>query len=348
MSTDAPTISVPSRASDRAVALWLIAVTGMVAAMIVIGGITRLTESGLSMVEWRPLVGWLPPLTDGEWQRVFDLYRQTSEYQLANAWMGLEDFKAIFWWEYIHRVWGRLIGVVFAVPFLMLAASGRIRRALYPRLILLFLLGGLQGAIGWWMVTSGFVDRTDVSQYRLATHLSVAFVILGALLWTVLDLTRQLTAQPAGENRRGGANLLLALVSITVVAGAFVAGLDAGLVYNEFPLMGGGIVPPEYGTMSPFWIDAFENPPTVQFHHRVLAVTTVVAALLFSIRARRSDTPPMVRRAAIAVAHLALLQAAVGVMTLLAQVPVALGALHQAGAVALFGCTVWLVWETRR
>jgi len=221
----------------RAIATWLFTMCGMVFAMVVIGGITRLTESGLSMVEWRALHDTFPPLSEAEWQRQFALYQRTPEFQVKNFWMTVDDFKTIYWWEWIHRTWGRLIGIVFIVPFLWFLVKGRVERALLPRLVFLLFLGGLQGGIGWWMVKSGLVDQPDVSQYRLAVHLTMAFVIQAFLFWTALDLWRGTFASGQPVRRRPMALSLLIL--FVVVSGAFVAGTDAGYIYNTFPLMNG-------------------------------------------------------------------------------------------------------------
>ncbi|WP_319024872.1 COX15/CtaA family protein [Nisaea sediminum] len=331
-------------AADRSVAYWLAGVAVMVFLMIVIGGITRLTESGLSMAEWRPFIGWIPPLSEAEWYRVFSLYQDTPEFQKVNSWMTIEDFKQIFFWEYLHRVWGRLIGIAFAAPFLILAVFGKIRRALYPRLGLLFLLGALQGAIGWWMVKSGLVDNPAVSQYRLAIHLGVAFAILGVLLWTVLGLLR--LPGEGDRHLRRHAVAVLHLIALTVIAGAFVAGLDAGLIYNTFPLMNGHVVPPDYAFAEPFWINIFENPATVQFNHRVIAILTFAAIVWLLVRAMRSeDLAPRTRLAVHALAGMGAIQVALGISTLLAQVPVWLGAAHQGGAALTFAAAVWVLFE---
>lgn len=330
----------PSKAERArpAVATWLFLSAFMVAAMVVIGGITRLTESGLSMVEWRPFMGWIPPIGDAEWQRVFDMYKATPEYSAANFWMSLDDFKTIFFWEYIHRVWGRLIGIVFALPFLVFLITGRIERALAPRLALLFVLGGIQGAIGWWMVTSGLVDEARVSPYRLAVHLSMAFLILGLLLWTALGLVQK----PSGGTRsqRIGAGHVLAAISITVVLGAFVAGTDAGFAYNTFPLMAGEFVPEGYWSSDLGWRTLVEHVPAVQFHHRWVAILTALLTLAFVARNRgKVEGPAKLALTLLAVAVLC--QVALGISALLAVVPVWLGALHQAGAVVLFSVAVW-------
>lgn len=330
--------------SRSAVASWLFFSAFMVAAMIVIGGITRLTESGLSMVEWRPLVGWIPPLGDAEWQRVFDIYKATPEYQTVNFWMSIDDFKTIFFWEYVHRVWGRLIGIVFAVPFLFFLLTGRIERSLVPRLLLLLVLGGLQGAIGWWMVTSGLVDEARVSPYRLTVHLSMAFLILGLLLWTALGLVQK----PSGGTRgqRIGAGHVLAAIAITVVLGAFVAGTDAGYAYNTFPLMGGQFIPAEYWNPDLGWRSLVEHVPAVQFHHRWIAILTALLTLVFVAR-HRNAVEGLGHLALTLLGVAVLVQVGLGIAALLAAVPVWLGALHQAGAVALFSTAVWTRYTLR-
>ncbi len=344
-------------AGDRATRIWLGWMCWLVAAMVVIGGITRLTESGLSMAEWRPLIGWIPPLSSAEWERVFALYRETPEFQDLNSWMTIDDFRTIFWWEYIHRVWGRLLGVAFAVPFVVLLVMGKIRRSLLPRLVLLFVLGGVQGGIGWWMVKSGLVDDPAVSQYRLAVHLSMALVIFCLLLWTVLDLLpSRADEKPVASGLRGPMVAVMALVSLTIVAGAFVAGINAGLIYNSFPFMGDGLVPPEYGAVTPWWRDAFENHASVQFHHRVIAIVTALVVLAVAHAAMRQDKQSGGSRAVLfgrltpwAAMSLAVgLQVGLGIATLLAHVPVWLGAAHQAGAVLLLAAVVWALHTSYR
>ncbi len=331
-----------SRDADRVIGFWLFGVAMMVAIMVVIGGITRLTGSGLSMVEWRPLLGWLPPLSDEQWTRVFALYQNSPQYLQVNSWMGLEEFRRIFWWEYIHRLWGRLIGLAFVLPFAWFLVRGKVRRGLKLRLFILLLLGGTQGAVGWWMVKSGLVDDPAVSQYRLTLHLGLAFVILGALLWSGFDLTLGSTAPRAPRFLYGHAVLALFCVSATVLAGALVAGLDAGLIYNTFPFMDGDIVPEDYAHLSPFWLNLTENPAAVQFHHRVAATVSVLVVLVLLLRVTRSDLPAERRLPVHLLAGLALIQAALGVTTLVFVVPLDLAAAHQAGAVALFAAAVWV------
>lgn len=336
-------MSAEARASKQ-IAAWLFACAGMVVAMMVIGAITRLTESGLSMVEWRPLIGAWPPTDPAEWQRVFDLYRQTSEYRLANQGMSLEEFKTIFWWEFIHRLWGRLIGVVFAVPFLVFLLLRRVPRGLTPHLAALFLLGGLQGVIGWWMVKSGFVDRTDVSQYRLTVHLGMAFGILGYLLWVALRLAAPRPAAGDGAPR-ALAWSTLAAVSFTVLAGGLVAGLNAGMTYNSWPLMDSDFVPAGALDLSPWWLNGFENIATVQFDHRMLAYASLAMVAWLWVAVRRASVPPRAHIAANAMAVMAVAQIGLGIATLLLVVPLPLAVLHQAGAATLFSLTLWVAYE---
>jgi len=337
---------------DRgAVATWLTVVAALIFAMVVLGGVTRLTESGLSMTDWRPVTGWLPPLNEAAWQAEFDAYRASPEYRQINAGMALDAFKTIYAYEYAHRLLGRVIGVVFFVPFLVFLARRRIDRQLAWKLAVIFALGGLQGGVGWFMVKSGLVDRPSVSQYRLAMHLGLAFLIYGAIVWTALSL-RHAPAYGAGEpwvpRLRRGAGWLLALVSVTAVSGAFVAGLDAGMIYNTFPLMGGQLVPADWGQIVPWWRNAFENPVAVQFDHRVLALTTVVATLALWAWSRRQRLSRRSRRIANLMALMVFVQAGLGIATLLAVVPVWLGALHQAGALVLFTLAIALPSSLRR
>jgi cytochrome c oxidase assembly protein subunit 15 len=295
------------------------------------------------MVDWRPLTGWLPPHDEAAWQAVFDLYRSYPEYRALGAEMTLGEFKTIFWWEYVHRLWGRLIGVVFAAPLVWFVLRRQVPRALLPRLAGLFALGALQGLVGWWMVTSGLVDEPSVSQYRLAVHLGLAVLIYAALLWTGFDVLwpRHRATRDAGSRTTGHARGLLALVFITILSGALVAGLDAGLSYNTFPLMDGGLLPPGALAVEPVWRNPFDNVALVQFDHRWLAITTVLVALALWLRDRR-------RPAAQAVLGVALLQAGLGIATLLLLVPVPLAAAHQAGALLLLTATLAYLHDLRR
>ena len=316
----------------RAVTAWLIFMAFAVAAMVSIGGITRLTESGLSMVEWRPLIGWLPPLSEAEWQRVFALYRKTPEFRQVNFSIDLDGFRQIFWWEYVHRLWGRLLGVFFAVPLAWFWLRGGIDRPLGARLLLLLALGALQGLIGWWMVRSGLADRPDVSAARLAVHLGMALAIFALLVWTLLDRIR-----PQQGRRPVSAWMLPGLIAAAIVSGALVAGNNGGLIYNSFPLMDGALLPADYRN-GPSWVaDMLENPAAAQFHHRWLAVAVLLAVAAAWLRAGglRARAAEHMLLAAV------LLQAGLGLATLLAVVPLGLAALHQLGAVLLLAAVLF-------
>ena len=316
----------------RAVTVWLLFMACAVAAMVSIGGITRLTESGLSMVEWRPLIGWLPPLSEAEWQRVFALYRETPEFRQVNFSIDLEGFRQIFWWEYVHRLWGRLLGVFFAVPLAWFWLRGRIGRRLRLRLLLLLALGALQGLIGWWMVRSGLSDRPDVSAVRLAVHLGMALVIFGLLVWTLLDRIR-----PQEGRRSLSSWLLLGLIAVAIVSGALVAGNNGGLIYNSFPLMNGALLPADYRSGPSWAADALENPVAAQFHHRWLAVAALLAVVAAWLRAGG----PRARVAEHLLLAAVSLQAGLGLATLLAVVPLSLAVLHQLGAVLLLAAALF-------
>ncbi len=330
---------------------WLYFVTLMVVIMVVIGGLTRLTNSGLSMVEWRPLTGWLPPFSSDDWMLIFEKYKTSPEYQKINAGMSLLEFKKIFWLEYIHRLWGRIIGLAFVIPFICFVAFGWVNRRLTLSLLGLLILGGLQGGLGWYMVQSGLVDRPDVSQYRLAAHLALALVIIAALFWTARGLNRScrknwefLDANSVIGLRRSAYGVLFA-VFLTAVSGAFVAGLDAGLAYNTFPLMDGNWVPEGLLTMTPPFINFFENTITVQFDHRVLALSTAALVIAVWVAALRHNIPPSARFAINCLFLAVIVQVALGITTLLLVVPIEWAAAHQVSAVFLLICAVWLLRE---
>jgi cytochrome c oxidase assembly protein subunit 15 len=329
----------------RAVGLWLAATAVMVFAMMIIGAITRLTESGLSIVEWRPLIGVLPPLSELEWQRVFDLYRKTSEYALENAGMSLDEFKTIFWWEYIHRLWGRAIGLVFALPFFWFLLRRRIPAGYGKHLWVLLFLGGFQGLIGWWMVKSGFVDRSDVSQYRLAVHLAMAFLILGYLVWLAIGLLvpPEGPRQPVSKGLRRLGAACHAVIFFTVVSGALVAGSNAGLIYNDWPFMNGEIIPDDLFYMMPVWLNFFENHATVQFDHRLLAYLTLATIIATWLVSRRHPLPTRARLSVNLLLVAAIIQAGLGISTLMLVVPLTLAVLHQAGAAITFCLSIWVM-----
>lgn len=314
-------------ASHRSVAVWLLACAALIFLIVVVGGVTRLTESGLSIMEWKPVTGTLPPLTDEAWRAEFEVYKQIPQYRELNAGMTLDEYKTIYWWEYLHRLLGRLIGAAFLLPLLWFLATGRVRDRLAWQLGGVFVLGGLQGALGWYMVASGLADRITVSPYRLTAHLTLALAIYAAVVWIALDLLRP----RAGTARIDGRALgLAALALLAIMSGGFVAGHDAGMIYNTFPLMDGHLVPEAYLDQGSWWVDALENPASVQFHHRVLGVTTAGLSFVYWLAARRASGA-----CAHAVLIAALAQVGLGIATLLLVVPIPLAALHQAGAVAL-------------
>jgi len=333
--------------SNRAIAYWLFVVAFMVFVMVVLGGVTRLTHSGLSMVEWRPLTGWLPPMSDVVWEDIFAKYREFPEYRENNYGMTLTEFKGIFWLEFLHRLWGRVIGLAFFLPFVFFLLKGQIRGRLVGHMIALFVLGGLQGGLGWFMVKSGLVDRPDVSQYRLAAHLCLALVIYGYLIWVALALNKETEANnlPSWAGKIG--LCLTALIFVTAFSGALVAGLDAGLVYNTFPLMDGELIPGGLLSMDPWYLNFFESIMTVQFTHRLMAITTFLAVGISWVLVSKRDLSTRQKGPINYLLAMVFIQAGLGIATLLMAVPVTLGALHQAGAVILLGLSVWTAYSLR-
>jgi cytochrome c oxidase assembly protein subunit 15 len=331
----------------RPIAAWLLACCALVFAMVVVGGITRLTHSGLSIVEWQPIVGALPPLDDNAWQETFRKYQETPQFRQVNPDMDLAGFKRIFWWEYVHRLLGRLIGAAFLAPLLWFAARGRISRELTWKLAGIFVLGGLQGAMGWYMVQSGLVDDPRVSQYRLAAHLALALAIYAAMLWIALGLLfPRATVAPPRALRRF-AVCLVALVFAMALSGAFVAGIRAGLAYNTFPLMNGHLVPPGIFMIEPWYLNFFNNIATVQFDHRVIAWLLAILVPWFWVRVRRAPVPPRARIAADLLLAALGLQIALGITTLLNTVPIPLAAAHQAGALLVLTAAVLALHSLR-
>ena len=325
------------RPGFRAVRLWLYFVAALIVAMVVVGGATRLTESGLSITEWKPVTGALPPLSQADWQAEFDRYKSIPQYETLNKGMGLEAFKRIYWWEWGHRLLGRVIGFAFLLPFLYFAVRGVLRGSLLAKCLGLFALGGLQGAVGWWMVASGLTERVSVSQYRLAVHLTLACVILAAIVAVARSL--------AGEDRQAvtgrvrlTARALVGLVLVQIFAGGLVAGLDAGMAYNTWPLMDGHFIPgaEQLGAMTPFWRNLFENALTVQFDHRMIAYALWALALVHALDAMR-DGGRAAKRAWILFA-LVTAQATLGILTLIHQVPIDIALAHQ------FGATIVLIY----
>ncbi len=339
MALSATEQTVPATASGgdrlKPVRIWLYAMAFLVLCMVVVGGATRLTESGLSITEWAPIAGTIPPLSDADWAREFEAYKQIPQGQ-QNNWMGIEDFKSIFWWEWGHRFLGRFLGLAFAVPFVVFLFQRRFSWNLAGPLAGLFLLGGLQGAIGWWMVSSGLSQLTSVSQYRLATHLFAASLLFLALIWVARRLEPAKTASAPGWP----VWLLLVLLELQIVAGAFVAGLDAGMGYNTWPLMDGALVPQGLDVVQPFWKNFFENAMTVQFNHRMLAYAIVVFAGWLLWRQWKRGGFSGVHGWLPRIGALIGLQVVLGIMTLIHMVPISLALGHQALAFMLAGATM--------
>ena len=327
--------------SARLVRWWMAGAAITVVLTLVVGGVTRLTESGLSITEWKPVSGVLPPLTDAAWADAYQRYLQIPEAQTVHRGITLAEFRNLFWWEWLHRLVARLAGLVIALPWVALFAAGRIPRSHRWSLLALPLLTAAQGALGWYMVKSGLSVRTDVSQYRLVAHLGLALAIYVVAVWTGLTVG----SRPATRARAGGPALVVAaLAFLTILSGGFVAGLDAGHVYNTFPLMGGGFVPPGYAQLAPAWRNVFENPAAVQFNHRAIALITFAVVIVSWMRARRGAYAAAWN----AVLAAALVQVALGVATLLLRVPVFLAALHQLGAVVLLTTAMWATWLASR
>ena len=336
---------VHARADWRVIVAWLAFCCALVFAMIVVGGVTRLTHSGLSITEWQPIVGTLPPLSAADWEEAFAKYQATPEFRDVNHAMTLGQFKGIFWWEYVHRLLGRVIGIAFLLPYVWLLARRSVPRVLVWPLAAIFALGALQGLVGWLMVKSGLVDDPRVSQFRLTAHLGLAFAIFGAMLWIALTLllppTRHAAAKPL-RSLRAHAYAVVVLVFAMVLSGGLVAGIRAGYAYNTFPLMAGHVVPPEILMLEPWWRNFFWNMATVQFDHRVIAWLIAGVVPWLAWRVSRAHSERHVRQAATALLAAVVVQIALGIATLLHGVPLPLAALHQAGAVVVFGLALFL------
>jgi cytochrome c oxidase assembly protein subunit 15 len=341
-------------AVDKQIGSWLSVVTGMVFGIVVVGGVTRLTESGLSITEWKPVTGSLPPLNDDDWQAEFDKYKQFPEYQRLQPNMTLGEFKSIYFWEWSHRLLGRLVGVVFAAPLVYFAAKKVLTRGQIMHYSGLLAFGGAQGALGWYMVKSGLEVKEGeyprVSAYRLCAHLGLAFTLYLGCFWGAMSMFRRNIAvpQPIPKWMKVAAGGMTGLTFLTAMSGAFVAGLDAGLCYNEFPYMGDGFVPEEYWFRTPAWKNFTENGPAVQFNHRVLGLTTFTSAQILWLLSRRTPLPQPTRYAINAIAGMAWIQATLGLTTLLYMVPIPLAAAHQAGSLTLLTFSTWLLHTVLR
>jgi cytochrome c oxidase assembly protein subunit 15 len=337
------TVTRSATDTHRPVAVWLLVCCVLIFVMVVLGGVTRLTRSGLSIVEWQPIAGAIPPLTEQAWETEFAKYRLTPEYRKINFGIGLSQFKSIYWVEYTHRLLGRLIGAAFLLPFLYFWIRRRLDRPLVCKLAALFVLGGLQGALGWYMVASGLIDNPRVSPYRLTAHLGLAVLIYGYLFWIALGLlVRKPPAATAQPLWRFGL-AVTALVFVTILAGGFVAGTHAGFVFNTFPLMHGQFVPAGAYSLSPWWRDLFENVATVQFNHRLLAYALLIAVPLLWFKALRARVAAPARRAAHWLLAALLLQVTLGIATLLHAVPIPLAAAHQGGALLVFSAALYFL-----
>ena len=337
---------------QKPIAVWLLICCVLVFAMVVVGGVTRLTDSGLSIVEWQPIIGTMPPITQGDWDEMLEKYRASPQYQQINKGMSVDEFKSIFWWEYFHRLLGRLIGVVFFVPFVYFLIKKQIDKPLGLKLTGMFVLGGLQGFMGWYMVMSGLVDNPHVSQYRLTAHLGLAFVIFAALFWVALDLLspegghQQMTKQL--QSLRRFSIGLTSLIFVMVLSGGFVAGIRAGLAYNTFPLMNGHFIPPEIFMLEPWYRNFFDNMATVQFDHRLIAWILAFLVPLFWFKAMKAELPSTTRLACHLLLIMLAIQISLGIATLLNFVPIPLAAAHQGGAVLLFAAALWVSHRLRK
>ena len=335
----------------KAIAIWLLICCATIFAMVILGGVTRLTGSGLSMVQWEPIMGILPPLSQAEWLESFHLYQQYPEYKIKNFGMSLDEFKAIFWFEYSHRVLGRSIGIIFFFPMVYFFLRNKVEKTLKPKLIIMFLLGGLQGLMGWYMVKSGLVANPHVSQYRLTAHLALAFIVYAYIFWVAMDLllpekNNALIADREILKKRSV--ILNIILFITILSGGFVAGLKAGLAYNTFPLMNGQLIPDGLFALDPVWLNFFENVTTVQFDHRVLATIVFISIITFWFTTMKRNPPTRVKLGLNLLLAMLAIQVTLGISTLLLHVPVALGAAHQAGALLLFTIMLFVTQQIRK
>lgn len=326
--------------NDKLIARWLLICAVVILGMILLGGVTRLTDSGLSMVEWQPLMGVIPPLSQYDWQQLFLKYQQFPEYQKINLGMTLGEFKVIFMYEYLHRVLGRLIGLLFFIPFVYFFLTRRISPQLLPKLLLMLLLGGCQGLMGWYMVKSGLIDVPHVSQYRLTAHLGLAIAIYGFIVWTALGLINKPCNQPSGLGKP--ACIISGLIFLMILSGGLVAGTRAGYAYSTWPLMGDSFIPAGLYDMSPIWLSAFENITTIQFNHRIFAYIIALVLVSFSVFALKKNISRNVRIGIYSMLFLLLVQITLGISTLIFHVPVAIAAAHQIGSVALLTATLFV------
>lgn len=333
-------LSLHQESYNRQIAWWLIICAAVIFGMILLGGVTRLTDSGLSMVDWKPIRGVIPPITQADWQAMFLKYQQFPEYQKTNFNMTLEQFKPIFMYEYLHRMLGRFIGIIFVLPFLFFYFTKRIVPGLTPRLLVMLVLGGSQGVLGWYMVKSGLVDNPHVSQYRLTAHLGMAVFIYGFIFWTVLDLLAPVASQP--KHLKRFAYSLSGLIFLMILSGGLVAGTRAGIPYPTWPLMGDSFIPPGLYSLQPFWLSAFEDMLTIQFNHRMFAYLIVGLVCTFAYQALKSDLQGSLKVGIYCFIGLLFLQVSLGISTLIFYIPVPIAAAHQVCAVALLSASLFV------
>lgn len=337
--------------NQKPIAVWLLLCCVLVFAMIVVGGVTRLTDSGLSIVEWQPIIGTMPPITQNDWEILLEKYRATPQYQKINKGMSIDEFKGIFWWEYFHRLLGRLIGLVFFIPFVYFLIKKSVDRTLGIKLTGIFILGGMQGFMGWYMVMSGLVNDPHVSQYRLTAHLGLAIVIFAAMFWVALDIlspqTDNTDTNDALQSLRKFSVALSALIFIMILSGGFVAGIRAGFAYNTFPLMNGHFIPPEIFMLEPWYRNFFDNMATVQFDHRLIAWILAFLVPLFWFQSRKHHLSATTQLACNLFLLMFVVQISLGISTLLYVVPIPLAALHQGGAVLLLAASLWVTHRLR-
>lgn len=338
-------MNISENRDNKQLALWLFVCAALIFTMIIVGGATRLTRSGLSMVEWAPMMGVIPPLTDTQWQQKFDEYKHYPEYKKINSDMQLPEFKKIFWYEYSHRLLGRFIGIVFLAPFIFFLIKGKIKRKLAPKLVVIFILGGLQGLLGWYMVKSGLINNPHVSQYRLAAHLISALLIYGYILWVALSLLYANSRETVYELKNSLKMLsyiITTVIVLMIISGGFVAGTKAGFAFNTFPLMNNQWLPEDIFSMQPVYINFFENIATIQFTHRIIALSLCLLIPVFWLLSQKIEMNDEAGMAINLLLLMLVVQVILGITTLIYIVPVPLAVTHQAGAIMLFSIAIYL------
>ena len=337
------------KSNHKQIAIWLFSGCFLIFGMVVIGGITRLTGSGLSITEWKPIMGAIPPLNDAEWEVAFQKYQQIPQFQKVNYHFELSDFKTIFWWEFIHRLLGRLIGIVFIIPFLWFLVKKKFDSVTIKKMLFLFLLGGIQGFLGWFMVSSGLAERTSVSHIRLAIHLMFAFITFAFTFYYGLELIYTEKRESIQNKKLSALNkLVFVVLSIQIIYGAFVAGLHAGKIHNTFPLMSGQVIPTGMSVMQPTWLNIFDNPVTVQFIHRFLAFTLLFLVAWFYVESGKEKLNNFQKKGIHILIAAIGIQFLLGVITVLTQANIVMASIHQIGAFFLFSSSIYLLFHFRK